>query len=370
METFHIDTAVIGAGVVGLAIARALALKGREVMVFEARGAFGEMSSARNSEVIHAGMYYAPGSLRAQLCVRGKHQLYDYCAARGVGHRRIGKLIVASDDSEVNALAPIMDRGVANGIDDLDLIDGAEAMRREPALRAVAAIWSPSTGIIDSHYLMLSILGEAEAAGAQLVCHSPLTGGALRPDGTTELRFEQGGEVVRIVARQVINSAGLGAQDTARAIEGFPTNHVPKRFMSKGQYFAMTGKSPFSTLIYPTPHSAALGIHLTLDLAGQARFGPDHQWVEEENYDVNPADVDHIYDVVRRYYPGLKDGILHADYAGIRCKTQGPGDPPQDWKIFGPEVHGIAGHVHLFGMESPALTSCLAIGAHVTGLLD
>lgn len=369
METFRIDTAVIGAGVVGLAIARAFALAGREVMIFEARGAFGEMSSARNSEVIHAGMYYAPGSLRAQLCVRGKHQLYDYCAARGVGHRRIGKLIVASDDSEVDALSPIMERGAANGVDDLELIDGAEAMKREPALRAVAAIWSPSTGIIDSHGLMLSILGDAETAGAQLVCHSPLTGGALLPDGTTELRFNQGGEDFRIVAGRVINSAGLGAQDVARAIEGFPVAHIPKRFMSKGQYFAMTGKSPFKTLIYPTPHAAALGIHLTLDLAGQARFGPDHQWVEEENYDVNPRDVDQIYDVVRRYYPGLKDGSLHADYAGIRCKTQGPGDPPQDWKIFGPETHGVGTHVHLFGMESPALTSCLAIADYVTELL-
>jgi len=370
VETFRIDTAVIGAGVVGLAIARALSLKGREVMIFEARGAFGEMSSARNSEVIHAGMYYTPGSLRARLCVRGKHQLYDYCAARGVGHRRIGKLIVASDDSEVEALSPILERGATNGVDDLDLIDGAEAMRLEPELKAVAAIWSPSTGIIDSHGLMLSILGEAEAAGAQLVCHSPLTGGTLLPDGTTELRFNQGGETVRIITRQVINSAGLGAQEAALAIEGFPAAHVPQRFMSKGQYFAMTGKSPFKTLIYPTPHSAALGIHLTLDLAGQARFGPDHQWVEDENYDVNPDDVAQIYDVVRRYYPGLKDGTLHADYAGIRCKTQGPDDPPQDWKIFGPEVHGIANHVHLFGMESPALTSCLAIADYVADQLD
>jgi len=370
MDTFRIQTAIIGAGVVGLAVARARALKGDDVVIFEARGAYGEMSSARNSEVIHAGMYYAPGSLRAKLCVAGKHQLYDYCAARGVGYRRIGKLIVASEESEVDALAPIVERGQENGVDDLELIDGADAMAREPELKAVAAIWSPSTGIIDSHELMLSILGEAEAAGAQLVCRSPLTGGELLPDGTTELVFEQDGDPVRIIAEQVINAAGLGAQQVAHAIEGFPIAHVPKLFMSKGQYFAMTGKSPFSTLIYPTPHAAALGIHLTLDLAGQARFGPDHQWVEEENYEVNSSDVGQIYDVVRRYYPGLKDGTLHADYAGIRCKTQGPDDPPQDWKIFGPEIHGIANHVHLFGMESPALTSCLAIADYVSGLLD
>jgi L-2-hydroxyglutarate oxidase LhgO len=370
METFRIETAVIGAGVVGLAIARALGLRGREVMIFEARGAFGEVSSARNSEVIHAGMYYAPGSLRAWLCVRGKHQLYDYCASRGVGHKRIGKLIVASEESEVEALAPIMERGVANGVDDLELLDGADAMSREPDLRAVAAIWSPSTGIIDSHGLMLSILGEAEAAGARLVCRAPVTGGALLPGGTTELFVTQDGETVRILADRVINSAGLGAQGVARAIDGFPAAHIPKLFMSKGQYFAMTGASPFKTLIYPTPHAAALGIHLTLDLAGQARFGPDHHWVEEESYDVNPADAEQIYEVVRRYYPGLRNGSLHPDYAGIRCKTQGPGDPPQDWKIFGPETHGVANHVHLFGMESPALTSCLAIADYVTGLLD
>jgi len=370
VESFRIDTAVIGAGVVGLAIARALALDGRDVMIFEARPAFGEMSSARSSEVIHAGMYYTPGSLRATLCVTGKHQLYDYCAARGVGHKRIGKLIVASDESEVDALTPIIDRGYKNGVEDLELIDGPEAMRREPELKAAAAIWSPSTGIIDSHGLMLAILGEAEAAGAELICRSPLTGGAICTDGSTSLHFEQGGEPIEIVANQVINSAGLGAQTVAQAIEGYPAAHIPKLYMSKGQYFAMTGASPFKTLIYPTPHSAALGIHLTLDLAGQARFGPDHQWVTEENYDVNPADADQIYDVVRRYYPGLKDGSLHPDYAGIRCKTQGPDDPPQDWKIFGPEVHGVANHVHLFGMESPALTSCLAIADHVVGLLS
>jgi L-2-hydroxyglutarate oxidase LhgO len=197
-----------------------------------------------------------------------------------------------------------------------------------------------------------------------------LSGGEVLADGTTELRFTQDGETVRIIAEQVINSAGLGAQGVAHSIVGFPPEHIPKLFMSKGQYFAMTGKSPFTTLIYPTPHAAALGIHLTLDLAGQARFGPDHQWVEEENYDVNPDDAAQIYDVVRRYYPGLRDGSLHPDYAGIRCKTQGPGEPPQDWKIFGPATHGIANHVHLFGMESPALTSCLAIADYVTGLLD
>jgi len=369
METFRIQTAVIGAGVVGLAIARALARQGHKVMIFEARDAFGEVASARNSEVIHAGMYYTPGSLRARLCVEGKHQLYDYCTARGVGHKRIGKLIVAADEDEIQALTPILERGATNGVADLELIDGTEAMRREPALKAAAAIYSPSTGIIDSHGLMLAILGDAEAAGAQLVCRSPLSGGEILPDGTTELTFHQDNETVRILATNVINSAGLGAQEAAQAIQGYPTAHIPKRFMSKGQYFALTGPSPFSTLIYPTPHAAALGIHLTLDLVGQARFGPDHQWVSEENYDVDPRAADQIYQVVRRYYPDLKDGSLHPDYAGIRCKTQGPGDPPQDWRILGPESHGIANHIHLFGIESPALTSCLAIADHVTLML-
>ncbi len=369
METFSVQTAVIGAGVVGLAIARALALRGHEVTMFEARGAFGEVASARNSEVIHAGMYYTPGSLRARLCVSGKHQLYDFCAARGVGHRRTGKLIVASEDHEVPTLHEIMERGAVNGVDDLALLSGVDAMAREPALKAAAAIWSPSTGIIDSHGLMLAILGEAETHGARLVCRAPLEGGEVLAAGGTELRFTQNGEEILVRARNVINCAGLGAQGMARGIEGFPQNRVPPLYMSKGQYFSLTGPSPFRTLIYPTPHAAALGIHLTLDLAGQTRFGPDHAWVEEENYDVDPNAAAGIYEAVRRYYPGLEDGALHPDYAGIRCKTQGPGDPPQDWRILGPEAHGVPGHVHLFGLESPALTSCLAIADYVADLL-
>lgn len=369
METFRIQTAIIGAGVIGLAISRALALKGQEVMIFEARGAFGEVSSARNSEVIHAGIYYPPGSLRARLCVEGKAKLYDYCKQRGVPHKRIGKLIVANSYEEEATLRPLMERATTNGVHDLELITGNEAMEREPALQAQAAVWSPSTGIIDSHNLMLALLGDAEAAGAQLVCRSQLSNGTLLPDGTTELLLTQDGESVRIIADQVINSAGLGAQAVARSIGGFPDDQIPKRHMSKGQYFALTGRSPFSALIYPTPHAAALGIHLTLDIAGQARFGPDHQWVSKENYDVDESALPEIYDTVRRYFPSLTDNSLHADYSGIRCKTQGPNDPPQDWVIKGPDAHGIANHLHLFGMESPGLTSCLAIADYVAGAL-
>ncbi len=370
MERFKIDTAVIGAGVVGLAVARALAAKGREVMIFEERPAHGEMSSARSSEVIHAGIYYPEGSLRARLCVQGKWQLYDYCAARGVGHACIGKLIVATNDEEAATLPNLLERGRANGVTDLELISGAASIAREPAVHATSAIWSPSTGIIDSHELMLALLGDAENGGAQLVLHSRCVGGSINADGTTDLIIEQNGETVCVQANRVINSAGLGATEVALAMDGYPDDHALPQFMSKGQFFAMTGKSPFTSLIYPTPHSAALGIHLTLDLAGQARFGPDHQWVTEENYDVNPDDVAQIYETVRHYYPGLKEGSLHPSYAGIRCKTQSPGDPPQDWKILGPETHGIESHVHLFGMESPALTSSLAIGDYVASLLD
>ena len=369
METFRLQTAVIGAGVVGLAIGRALAQAGREVMIFEARGAFGEVASARNSEVIHAGIYYGPGSLKARLCVSGKDQLYAYCVARGVAHKRIGKLIVANTDAEEAGLARLMERALANGVDDLELLTGKAATGRESALRAQAALWSPSTGIIDSHELMLALFGDAEAAGAQLICRSSLFHGRVLEDGATELFFDQGGETVRIIADQVINTAGLGSQEVAQTIEGFPETQIPRRYMSKGQYFSMTGKSPFSTLIYPMPHAAALGIHLTMDLGGQARFGPDHQWVEEENYEVSATDAEQMYAEVRRYYPGLKNNTLHADYSGIRSKTQGPNDPPQDWVIRGPETHGVANHVHLFGIESPGLTSCLAIGDYVAEML-
>lgn len=370
METFRIQTAVIGAGVIGLAISRALALAGRNVMIFEARGAFGEVSSARNSEVIHAGLYYEPGSLRAKLCVSGKVQLYNYCEARGVAHKRIGKLIVANSDEEEATLKPLMARAATNGVHDLELWSGTRAMTEEPALQAQAAVWSPSTGIIDSHTLMLALLGDAEAAGAQLVCRSPLLGGKVLDDGTTELLFDQDGAPIRIIADQVINSAGLNAQAVAHSMVGYPPGDIPKRHMSKGQYFSLTGKSPFSTLVYPVPHSASLGIHLTLDIAGQARFGPDHHWVDEENYDVDTSDADAIYTAVRRYYPGLMNNTLYADYSGIRSKTQGPNDPPQDWVIKGPTDHGLAGHIHLFGMESPGLTACLAIADHVAGLLE
>ncbi len=374
METFRIQVAIIGAGVLGLAFARAMALKGRDLMIFEAREAFGEVASARNSEVIHAGICYPAGSLRARLCVTGKAQLYEYCKARGVPHKRIGKLIVANSAEEAKTLPNLMARAAANGVHDLELLSGVEAMAREPALQAHSAVWSPSTGIIDSHALMLAILGDAEAAGAQLVCRSPLTSGKILEDGTTELCFEQDGEIIHIIADQVINSAGLGAQEVAQSLKGFPPTQIPRRFMSKGQYFSLTGKAPFSTLIYPTPHvaakSASLGIHLTLDMAGQARFGPDHQWVEKENYDVDPTAVDAICDAVRQYYPDLADNTLHADYSGIRSKTQAPGDPPQDWVIKGPGDHGLANHVHLFGMESPGLTSCLAIADYVANLLE
>ncbi len=368
MEWVEQDTIVIGAGVVGLAVGRELARRGNDVAILEARASFGEVSSARSSEVIHAGIYYPVGSLKSRLCVEGKELLYAYCAARNVPHKNIGKLIAATTEDELGTLPDLIKRGVANGVHDLELISGAEAMRREPALFATGAVVSPSTGIVDSHTLMVALLGDAENAGAHLITRADVISGEVRGDHSALVVAQPSG-LFGIRARQVINSGGLQAQRIAASIDGIAPDLIPTRTMSKGQYFALTGKAPFSTLIYPTPHSAALGIHLTLDTSGRARFGPDHQWVDEENYDVDPAAIDDVFETARRYYPGLQKEKLHADYAGIRCKVQQPGEPLQDWCIKGPEDIGAPGHVHLFGMESPALTSCLALGAYVADLL-
>ncbi|MEO6016607.1 MAG: NAD(P)/FAD-dependent oxidoreductase [Polaromonas sp.] len=364
MET--VDCVVIGAGVVGLAVARALALQGREVMLLEAADAIGTGTSSRNSEVVHAGIYYPPGSLKARLCVEGKALLYDYCAERGIGHRRCGKLIVATSDAQVAQLQGIIAKAAANGVHDLVLLTREQARALEPQLDCVAAVQSPSTGIVDSHALMLALQGDLENAGGLVAFNSPLAQAVCAQDAIT-LIAEDGTE---LQARTVVNSAGLHAQALARRFAGLPAQHVPPSHYAKGNYFTLSGRSPFDRLIYPVPEAAGLGVHLTIDLGGQAKFGPDVQWVDSpDDLVVDPARGDAFYAEVRKYWPALKDGALIPGYAGLRPKIQAPGEPAKDFLIQGPAEHGVAGLVNLFGIESPGLTSSLAIGDHVSRML-
>ncbi len=367
MITERVDCIVVGAGVVGLAAARALALAGRETIVLERAEAFGTETSSRNSEVIHAGIYYPTGSLKAALCVAGKHALYRYCAERGIAAPACGKLILARDEGQFDALAALGRRADANGVADLIWLDRASVRQREPALRCAAALLSPSTGIIDSHAFMLSLQGDAEAAGALFAFLSPLEGGKAGEEG---IALEVGGrEPMRLLARAVVNSAGLWAGDVARSIEGLPAASVPRHYFAKGSYFTLSGPSPFRRLIYPLPEAAGLGVHVTLDLAGRARFGPDVEWVEDLDYRVDPRRAEAFYGAVRRYWPDLPDGALQPDYAGIRPKLQAPGEAPRDFVIQGPAEHGVPGLVNLYGIESPGLTAALAIAERVAALL-
>ncbi len=364
----QVDCVVIGAGVVGLAVARALAMAGREVIILEAENAFGTITSARNSEVIHAGIYYPTGSLRARLCVRGKQLLYDYCASHGVAHQRCGKLIVATAADELPALDRLQATAAANGVHDLQRLSAAQAQALEPALRCVGALLSPSTGIIDSHGLMLALLGDAERHGAMLALCSPLLGGCITAAG---IELHVGGDAsMTLLARSVVNSAGLQAPALARLLQGLDPADVPADHLAKGCYFSLPGRAPFSRLIYPAPgHSGHLGVHLTLDLGGQARFGPSFEWVDRIDYTVDPAGADTFYEQVRRYWPALPSGALQPGYAGLRPKISGPGEPAADFRIDGPALHGVPGLVNLFGIESPGLTSCLAIGEAVSAQL-
>ena len=365
----RVDAVVAGAGVVGLAVGRALALAGREVLVLEAENAFGTGVSARNSEVIHAGIYYPAGSLKARLCVAGRHLLYAYCAARGVAHSRLGKLIVATDADETRALDALLAAGRANGVDDLVRLDGAEARRLEPELQCAAALLSPATGIVDSHGLMRSLLGDIEAAGGALALGAPLLSARAADDGFVVEAGDGAGGAYRLACRELVNAAGLDAPDIAARIAGLAPRHVPRQYMSRGCYFMLRGRAPFSRLVYPVPKSASLGTHLTLDLGGQAKFGPDQEWVDARDYTVDPARAEGFYGEIRRYWPGLRDGDLTPGYAGIRPKLQAPGEPPADFRVDGPSTHGVAGLVNLFGIESPGLTSSLALADHVVGLL-
>lgn len=363
----RIQTVVIGAGVVGLAVARALALQGREVLVLEAANAIGTGTSSRNSEVIHAGIYYPAGSLKAQLCVEGKGLMYAYCEERGIGHKRCGKLIVATSRSQIDQLAGIQAKAVANGVTDLVQLSAAQAQAMEPALQCLAALHSPSTGIVDSHAFMLSLQGDLENAGGMVAFNARVARGECGPDGIV-LHTDDG---TTLLADVVVNAAGLSAPAVARRLAGLAPEQVPGSYFAKGNYFTLAGRSPFDRLIYPVPEAAGLGVHLTLDLGGQAKFGPDVQWVDSaDDLAVDPQRGDAFYAEVRKYWPRLQDGALLPGYAGIRPKIHAPHEAARDFHVQGPTEHGVPGLVNLFGIESPGLTSSLALGAHVAALLS
>ena len=359
-----VDVVVIGAGVVGLACARALALSGREVLMLESASTFGTGVSSRNSEVIHAGLYYPNGSLKARHCVSGKRLLYDYCAARAIPYRRCGKLLVATEDAQIVQIEKLRTNAAANGVDDLSLLDSTEARAMEPALSCKAALLSPSSGIIDSHSFMLSLLGDIENAGGMSVFNTPVSGGRVNGDGV--IIDTMGADTLQ--ARLVINCAALGAQKVAHAIDGFPAEHIPQLHYARGVYFSVSGKSPFSHLIYPLPEAAGLGVHLTLDLGGQAKFGPDVEWIAAPSHDVDASRAASFYREIGKYWPGIKGHVLQPAYAGIRPKINAPNEPAADFYIGGRESHGVLGIINLFGIESPGLTASLSIAEMVTQL--
>ena len=362
-----IDCAVVGAGVVGLAVARALALRGREVVILEETDTIGSDMSSRNSEVIHSGIYYPRDSLKARLCVQGRDLMYAYCASHGVAHKRCGKLIVATDQGQIPALETLRAKAEANGVNDLELLDEGQIHALEPAVRGVAALLSPSSGIIDSHGLMLAYQGDAEDAGVMIAFKSPVWGGRVTDDGM--VIQVHGDEPMELGCRLVVNCAGLGAQPLATSFEGLAPETIPPRYLAKGSYFTLSGRAPFQRLIYPLPEPGGLGVHLTLDMGGQARFGPDVEWIDEINYDVDPRRADSFYGAVRRYWPDIKDDSLQPGYAGVRTKLQPKGEPDGDFVIQDARVHGVAGLINLYGVESPGLTASLAIAEEVVSRL-
>jgi L-2-hydroxyglutarate oxidase LhgO len=362
-----VECVVIGAGVIGLAVARRLALSGREVIVLEAAEGIGTVTSSRNSEVIHAGIYYPAGSLMARMCISGKQALYEYCSDHGIPHRNCGKLIVATTPKETLKLQSIRAHAEANGVLDLQTLSGEAARALEPALNCDAALLSPSTGIIDSHAFMLALRGEAEDAGAAFAFHTPL----LRAKAHGHrIELDAGGSApVTLECRLLVNAAGLGASAVARSIDGMPIDLIPPSYLAKGNYFSCSVRAPFSRLIYPVPEPGGLGVHLTLDMAGQARFGPDVEWVDTIDYAVDPARAERFYPAIRRYWPTLPDGALMPSYSGIRPKIVPPAVAVQDFLIQGPGDHGVDALINLFGIESPGLTSSLAIADHVGELV-
>jgi len=365
--TERVDAVVIGAGVVGLAVARELSLAGREVIVLEAEESIGNHTSSRNSEVIHAGIYYPKGSLKAQLCVQGKQALYPYCRERGIAHANCGKVLVAANEAEIPVVLGYIDKALANGVNDLRRISLDELHELEPAVRAVAAVYSPSTGIVDSHALMLSFQSDLEQHGGAVVFLSPVLGGEVRSEGIT-LRVG-GSEPMTIACNLLVNSAGLCAPQVARTLHGMPAHTIPPQYFAKGHYYTLSGRSPFRRLVYPMAGPGFLGVHVSVDLGGQARFGPDIDWIDGIDYAFDATRERLFYDAIRQYYPALKDGQLQPGYTGIRPKISGPKEPAADFVIQGPQVHGVAGLVNLYGIESPGLTASLAIARHVHALV-
>ena len=361
----RVECVVIGAGVVGLAVARALALAGREVLLLEAESHAGTITSSRNSGVIHAGLYYAPGSFKARFCVAGNRALYRYCGERGVDHQNCGKLIIANGADEEQVLHELLERARINGVEGVRLLSATEAHALEPEVRCTAALHCPTSGIVDQHPYMLALQGDMENAGGTLVCECPVAGVSRLVDG---FRIRTGGtDATEIDARFVVNSAGLGAVELLRHIESYPADRIPRMHLGRGNYFTVAARSPFHHLIYPVPHAAGLGIHATLDLGRRVRFGPDVEWIDRIDYAVNLSRAPVFYEAIRRYWPKLADGALLPDYTGIRPKLQGPGEPPVDFRIETAVDHGIVGLVNLLGIDSPGLTSSLAIGDYVAG---
>jgi len=369
---YDVDTVVIGAGAVGLACAAALARAGADVLVLEAANGIGMGVSSRNSEVVHGGMYYPTGSLRHQLCVAGRRKLYAYLDARGVAYKKHGKLIVAAGEAEIPQIEAIHRRGQENGVEGLELIDAAAIKKLEPALTCVAAVVSPETGVLDSHGYMLALQGEIEDAGGSVAFNTPV--GRVNPVAGGYAIETGGNDATRIICRRLVNSGGLSAVGIAHRIEGLDVAHIPAMTLAKGNYFSFPGRPAISRLIYPAPVEGGLGVHVTLDLAGRMRFGPDVEWLDDNDpshvdYRVDPKRADSFYEAIRRYWPGLPDGALAPDYSGCRPKLSGRGQPARDFRIDGPEVHALQGLVNLFGIESPGLTSSPAIADAAAALL-
>ncbi len=362
----RVECIVVGAGVVGLAVARALASKGAEVIVLEAESHVGTGVSSRNSGVIHAGIYYEKDSLKARVCVQGKHALYRFCEEHGVSHARIGKLIVATDDAQIPALGQLRERARANGVDDLEYLTPQQAAALEPVVRCVGALLSPSTGIVDAHEFMVALQGDAEMYGVMLALGTPFVGARTLGDG---MRVRTGGaDPMTLDCNVLVNCAGLGAQSVAGSIEGLAKKTIPPLYPAKGNYFQLTGPCPFRHLIYPMPDAAWLGVHVGLDLAGRCKFGPDLHWVDELDYDVDETQAEAFYASIRRYWPELPDNALAPDYTGIRPKIYAEGQAARDFYIQCADEHGVRGLINLYGIESPGLTSALAIGEYVAEL--
>ena len=358
---------VIGAGVVGLAVARAAALAGHDVTVAEKTGGIANGVSSRNSEVIHAGLYYPTDTLRARLCVRGRRMLYEYCASHGVGHRKCGKLVVATSAAELAKVETVMAQAERNGVEGVEMIGGNAARAMEAELSCIGALWSPETGIIDSHGYMLALWGDLEDRGGMIAFETPVERLSYQAPHW-HVQFG-GGDPGSVEFDAVVNAAGLGAQALARRIESYPADKVPRLVLAKGNYFGFAGKPVFSRLIYPTPIDGGLGVHVTLDLAGRMRFGPDVEWIEEENYAVDSRRAGSFYARIRTYWPDLPENSLVPDYCGIRPKLTGPGEGQADFMIAGPAAHGMPRLVNLFGIESPGLTSSLSLAEEIIGYL-